>query len=167
MFHHCFQSIHTKHTTWYKACCNVITYWCRSKWLVELSFINLQKGPVTTDDKIAIARIFETIQSFCNFLYEGNESCKSTLEKLSDIILSVVNRRLVDHLDSGSAVSITEEDRLRLGFLFYPLSSPASFSHSNTRMVSQRCIPFSFYGIIKITKKMFCRKFRSLTLSCP
>jgi hypothetical protein len=36
-----------------------------SKWLVELSFINLQKGPVTTDDKIAIARIFETIQSFC------------------------------------------------------------------------------------------------------
>jgi hypothetical protein len=47
------------------------------------------------------------------FLYEGNESCKSTLEKLSNILLSVVNRQLVDHLDSGSAVSITEEDRLR------------------------------------------------------
>ena len=47
------------------------------------------------------------------FLYEGNESCKSTLEKLSDIILSVVNRQLVYHLDSGYAVSITEEDRLR------------------------------------------------------
>jgi hypothetical protein len=42
-----------------------------------------------------------------------NESCKSTPEKLSDILLSVVNRQLVDHLDSGSAVSITEEDRLR------------------------------------------------------
>ena len=46
-------------------------------------------------------------------MYEGNESCKSTLEKLSNILLSVVNRQLVDHLDSGSAVSITEEDRLR------------------------------------------------------
>ena len=48
-----------------------------------------------------------------DFLYEGSESCKSTLEKLSDSLLSIVNRQLVDHLDSGSAVSITEEDRLR------------------------------------------------------
>jgi hypothetical protein len=38
---------------------------------------------------------------------------QSTLENLSDILLSVVNRQLVYHLDSGSAVSITEEDRLR------------------------------------------------------
>jgi hypothetical protein len=42
--------------------------------------------------------------------------------------------------------------------VFYPLSSPASLSHSNTRMVSQRSIPFSSYGIIKITQKMFCTK---------
>ena len=33
--------------------------------------------------------------------------------KLSDSLLSVVNCQLVDYLESGSAVSITEEDRLQ------------------------------------------------------
>ena len=33
--------------------------------------------------------------------------------KLSDSLLSIVNRQLVDLLESGSAVSITEEDRIR------------------------------------------------------
>ena len=33
--------------------------------------------------------------------------------KLSDSLLSVVNCQLVDYLESGSAVSITEEDRIR------------------------------------------------------